>query len=206
MKNGKLYSIFSRHSGSFIYEPIAPVENNPLATIRHLCNIDDRIFYFVDDGVPLPLSPDDEFAEVTSEQDFAKLRLALSNVVGGLDYLPTELDKLRITQKDLVRDAYETYAVQPVTTPHGVFDGGFDSAIKLDAAMRLNQAAGLDSVNFFDSENSKHELDFDQALLVTIIVAGSFQKALAHKQKLFKDIEDCNNEHDMRTIVWSEPI
>lgn len=81
-----------------------------------------------------------------------------------------------------VRTAYELDAGADVTVGAIVYQGGFDSAIKLDAAKRLAKAAGAVDVTFFDSTNNPQLLLLADAQLVMLSVAAAFQTALARKQ------------------------
>lgn len=80
--------------------------------------------------------------------------------------------------------------------------GGFDSAIKFDAAMRLSEASGQSSVVFFDINNIGHNLTFQQALQVTIQVAGVYQFKLAKRNSIFKLIDSATSESEINNITW----
>jgi len=88
-----------------------------------------------------------------------------------------------------VRTAYELDAGADVTVGTIVYQGGFDSAIKLDAAKRLAEAAGLLDVTFFDSTNNPQVLLLADAQLVILSVAAAFQTALARKQAAMVKID-----------------
>ncbi len=80
--------------------------------------------------------------------------------------------------------------------------GGFDSAIKLDAAMRLSQASGQTSVVFFDTNNVAHTLTFQQALQVILQVAGTYQFKLAKKNSKLNLINSATTASEVGAISW----
>jgi len=88
-----------------------------------------------------------------------------------------------------VRTAYELDAGADVLVGTVTYQGGFDSAIKLDSAKRLAEAAGLTKVTFFDSTNSPQVLLLADAQLVILSVAAAFQTALARKQAAMVKID-----------------
>ena len=101
-----------------------------------------------------------------------------------------------------IKKTYLQAADAPVEALGFIFDGGFESAIKLDAAMRLSQAAGAPGVIFYDASNIGHELGFADALQVCIAVAVAYQTALGKKQSLYTKIETAQTMADLELIVW----
>lgn len=202
--SGKIYSSTLASIGSFVY-PIEPAPtNNPMASIHWLADDADNRYYLVDAGRSLPQSSVDEFKLVTDEQTLNWLKDRV--LAKGLSFnFPEDLARLKEAQKALVRIGFERDYNKVVATEFGDFDGGFESAVKLDAAMRLNQAAGLTTVEFFDAYNSGHELAFSDALIVVVAVAGLYQRLLAQKQMLMKSIDNCNDATMLKSIVWFEP-
>lgn len=83
-----------------------------------------------------------------------------------------------------------------------MYQGGFDSAIKLDAAKRLAEAVGSKTVIFFDESNIARELSIAQAQDVIITVAGNFQTTLAKKQSLLIEIEKATSIEQVNKIIW----
>lgn len=112
------------------------------------------------------------------------------------------LVQARSTQIDAVRTAYASACEAPVQARGTEWNGGFDSAIKLDAAMRLAQAAGAPGVTFFDIANKDHMLDFGQALQVVIAVAADYQSKLARKQALLTAIAQAPTVQDALALKW----
>lgn len=114
------------------------------------------------------------------------------------------LEVLKSEQKNVIKSAYEKAAEADVTDGNSVvWNGGFDSAIKLDAAKRLAETAGATDVVFFDIENIGHTLSMVEATAVVMAVAGAFQTALAQKQNLHKAITDATTVAAVDAAVWA---
>jgi hypothetical protein len=106
-------------------------------------------------------------------------------------------------QRDAIRQAFFSASTQNVTDANGVaWSGGFDSAIKLDAARRLATEAGLTSVSFYDADNIEHVLTLEQAKVVTLTVSADYQTKLAKKQALFKQISEATTKQQLDWVVW----
>jgi hypothetical protein len=102
---------------------------------------------------------------------------------------PLPLDDVKKAKLEALRLAYKSAEVEPVEALDIVWNGGFDSAIKLDAARRLSESAGAPGVEFFDVSNVGHQLSFADALVVCITVASVYQNTLSKKQRLFNEVE-----------------
>ncbi len=87
-------------------------------------------------------------------------------------------------------------------TPVNGYNGGFDSAIKLDAAMRLAETAGQTDVTFFDVLNQPHVLTLAEAKAVVLAVAGTYQVLLAKKQTLFSAISSADTQEQLDGVSW----
>ena len=112
------------------------------------------------------------------------------------------LDEIRSAKKSSIRSAYDAACSQSVDVGSVLYDGGFDSAVKLDAAMRLAQTAGAAQVTFYDSENDPHILDMDAALAVVLAVSSAFSAMMDKKQALFKQIETAEDIDAVLAIAW----
>ncbi len=89
-----------------------------------------------------------------------------------------------------IRVAFESAAKSPVTDANSiVWDGGYDSALKLDAARRLAALAGATTVTFFDNSNTPHNLTMTQAEAVILTVASDYQTKFAKKQTLMGQVD-----------------
>lgn len=115
-----------------------------------------------------------------------------------------KLDSLKDIQRESIRKAYVTAADAPVTDANGnVWHGGWDSAIKLDAAYRLAEKAGLSSVTFYDVDNVGHDLPLVDADSVVQKVASAFQSTLAKKQGYMRDIATATTTGEVEAVIWS---
>ena len=107
----------------------------------------------------------------------------------------------REAKRTSVRASFKEESVKSVTVGNVEYNGGFDSAIKLDAAIRLAESAGLVTVVFYDVYNDGHELSLVDAKEVTTQIAAKYQQSLAKKQTLMKQIETASLE-ELDDINW----
>jgi hypothetical protein len=153
----------------------------------------------------------DDVVEITAAEHMALLdaqglgKRIIADAAGypvAADPAPPTLEGARATQSDAIRQGYEAACETPVTALGVAWNGGFDSAIKLDAAMRLAQAAGAHDVTFFDLANAGHTLGFEDALSVVVAVAADFQLKLARKQALMAAIAGAATVEDVHAVAW----
>ena len=89
-----------------------------------------------------------------------------------------------------IRSAFNTAALLPVTDSNGIaWSGGFDSAMKMDAAKRMAELAGLTEVALFDDANAEHVLNMADAAQVILTVGAVYQTKFAHKQALMVAVD-----------------
>lgn len=119
-----------------------------------------------------------------------------------LEPVPKSLIELKAEKLSEIRTAYSAAVIAPVEALGHTWDGGFESAIKLDAAMRLSQAAGGEGVIFYDVSNIGHALNFADALQVCIAVASAYQRVLSQKQSLFSAVQNAENLPELDLIIW----
>jgi hypothetical protein len=105
-------------------------------------------------------------------------------------------------RSSLVTSAYITASTANITVNSIIYSGGFDSAIKLDAAMRLSQAANQTSVTFYDVSNIGHILTLADALTVVIAVSTAYQVALARKQTALVNINNATTVDQVNLINY----
>lgn len=118
-------------------------------------------------------------------------------------YTDTELlANAKKDKENLIREEYESDCLSPVDVLGVTYNGGFESAIKLDAARRLVEAAGLPTVTFFDIDNNGHNLSLADALQVCIAVGASFQTKLARKQSAFNAIASALTIEEVNQIAY----
>lgn len=144
--------------------------------------------HYLDDDADIDLLPSGSVAITIDEADALRA---------------PEFSEAQEAKRLEIRAAYA--ATGSAVVANGVtWDGGFDSAIKLDAAKRLAEAAGASDVTFFDAANTPHVLDFATAQSVIIAVASDFQVALATKQALMRAINDAQTDSDLNLVEWPQ--
>ena len=82
------------------------------------------------------------------------------------------------------------------------YQGGYDSAIKLDSAKRLSESAGLENVTFYDAENNPHDLTISDANNIVIFIAGKYQTDFAKYQALKVAVKDAKTIEQVELIKW----
>ena len=113
-----------------------------------------------------------------------------------------QLKALKTLKQADVRKAFDSVCLADVSIDGIIWNGGFDSAIKLDAAKRLAESAGLTKVTFFDASKTPHILTIEEAMGVIIGVSVDYQTKLAKKQELMKAIEDATAVEEVELISW----
>lgn len=110
--------------------------------------------------------------------------------------------KLKEDKYNEIRSHYERDSNAPVQALGVTWNGGFDSAIKLDAARRLSDAAGAIMVTYYDVNNVAHEFYLQEALDIVIAVSSAYQTQLGKKQDIFIQIANAKNEDELSLIQW----
>lgn len=113
------------------------------------------------------------------------------------------IDVLKAEKKNQIKNIYEKVISEDVTdSNNNTWNGGFDSAMKLDAAKRLAETISSPTVTFFDSANQAHMLTISEATDVVLAVANVFQVALAQKQNLYDEINDATTIAALDAAEW----
>jgi len=112
------------------------------------------------------------------------------------------LNKVKDTKKEEIRQRFNSESNLPVKAEGKTWNGGYDSAIKLDAARRLAESAGLKEVAFYDIENKACVLSHTSAQKVVTTLAGDYQLKFARKQTLFASISQADTENKVNHISW----
>ena len=148
------------------------------------------------DGACIPLDP--------ANSDYAAYLVWLSkgNTPEPKETLAESITNAKLSKQDQIRSTYDTDCLANVTYNSLFFQGGFDSAIKLDAARRLADAAGLDTVTFYDSTNAPIILSIQEALLVVLTVAANYQTKLAKKQSAMVKVDSATTLNAVNSIAY----
>jgi len=116
------------------------------------------------------------------------------------------LDQIKDAYKTLFRGIYDILSNGNVVVGSGLtavtYQGGFDSAIKLDAAKRLSEVAGLTSVTFFDIYNKPHTLAIPDATTVILSVATAFQSSISRKQTAMVAVDQAVDAAGISAVVY----
>ena len=104
-----------------------------------------------------------------------------------------------------IRTAFDTAAILPVMDGNGVmWSGGFDSALKIDAAKRMAEMAGLTAFSIFDDANIEHVLSLAEADVVILTLGADYQTKFAQKQALMTAVDvlpETATQADLDAIV-----
>ena len=122
--------------------------------------------------------------------------------VGHLTERPVVLEEEKEKKRDEVRMAFFYEHDTPVSDGVIQWHGGFDSALKLDGALRMAQNAGLTEVTFFDVSNTAHTLTVEEANQVIGLVSNKYQTDLAKKHALLNQINNATTLEEVQSIVW----
>jgi len=112
----------------------------------------------------------------------------------------TELEAARADTIKTIKDQFEVTANAPVDVSGVLYDGGYDSALKLDAARRLAEKVGNTTVTFYDASNVAHELSLADADTVIIAIASAYQAALADKQTKLTQAQQATTLAELPTV------
>lgn len=114
------------------------------------------------------------------------------------------LSDSKAVKRDEIHAAFAIAAALPVTDINSiVWSGGFDSAIKMDAAKRMAELAALTSVALFDADNVQHDLTIAEAEAVILVVGADYQTKFATKQALMVAVEAATTEAGLDAVVVS---
>ncbi len=112
-----------------------------------------------------------------------------------------ELADLRIAAAAVVRDAFNQAITQPVPANGTEWNGGMDSALAIDGAVRLAEQMDQTSIDLFDAANQTYSVDTATGTTIAAAVAADYQQKLAQKQQLLRDIAKANADQ-LPALVW----
>lgn len=123
-----------------------------------------------------------------------------------LDYEPDfDLSAAKNAKHNDIRTAFNAAAVLPITDANSnVWSGGFDSALKIDAAKRMAEMAGATTVSLFDDANVEHVLSIAEADVVILTLGAHYQTKFAQKQALMTAVDaldETATQADLDAIV-----
>lgn len=119
--------------------------------------------------------------------------------------IPFILANAQEVKRGDIRTAFNTAELLPVTdTNSTTWSGGFNSALKMDAAKRMAQLAGFTQLSLFDLANVEHVLTVEAAEVVVLTVGADYQTKFAQKQALMVAVDALPNtatQADIDAIV-----
>jgi len=100
-----------------------------------------------------------------------------------------------------IRNEFNTSQEAPVVVNTISYSGGFDSAIKLDAAKRLVEALGATEVTFYDVSNVGHILSLVDAQNVITAIAMDYQTKFGIKQARMVAVENATTIQEVEVVA-----
>ena len=118
--------------------------------------------------------------------------------------LPTaiKLEHIKVAKRNEIRAAFFTDTTTPVVVDTVSYHSGIESAYRLDAALRLNEKAGLTEVSFTGIDNEAHVLTVAQANAVILAVGQDYQIKFMKKQLKMVAIKNAADEKAINLITY----
>ena len=116
-----------------------------------------------------------------------------------IDY---ELEAARKARKKELGFWLEDVNEHTVTVNGVDFHAGYDSGMRLDAARRLAELAGLTEVTFTDRGNAPHTYTLAEASYIVLMVASDYQTKFQQKQAWSIEVKDATTIAELPVIVW----
>jgi len=111
------------------------------------------------------------------------------------------LDKAKEDKRNQIRAEFEVVSNLPVNVNGVDYVGGFESAIKLDAAKRMVEQAGATEVVFFDISNDPHVLSPADATTVVLSVGADYQIKFGIKQARMVAVENATTIQEVEVVA-----
>lgn len=144
------------------------------------------------------------YTELLTTGKYAPKYIKLDNDVYIADISKIEIDNLYIAREDKkeeLANAFNVESIKQVKVNEVFYNGGYDSALKLDSAKRMSELAGLDKASFFDIENKEQVLSLANATTVILTIGAKYQQDFGKYQSLKTQIEISTLE-ELESIVW----
>lgn len=131
------------------------------------------------------------FINIDQERQEEKER----NEIETKELLRYENSFLLESKKATLRTQFEEACLEPVTLPDGsVWNGGINSALAIDGAVRMAETAGLSSISLYDKSNKEHAVDIATGKNIAAAVGAAYQIKFALKQTLLNQLESIDLE------------
>ena len=154
---------------------------------------DELSGYIVDDGIYVPIDESNSYYQAVKKyiED------------GGVVEPAYSLDDVKNIKKNEIKSAFLKASVEPITVNDVTWNGGYESATKINGAIQLAQALGQETVILYDIENKPHEMSLADAQNVVIEIGKKYQADLAKKQSLYAEIEEATTIDELKAINWN---
>lgn len=113
-----------------------------------------------------------------------------------------KLDSAKLDKKTHMIVKFNEVSVEPVIVNSITYNGGFDSALKLDGAKRLAELAKLTEVVFFDTSNQPHTLTIAEANFVILSISVKYQTDFAKVQGKKVLIDSKTKVSTVKAVSW----
>jgi len=145
--------------------------------------------------------PKPDALELSQNPQTKKYDIATQTVINYIP--PFVLVDAQNKKRVEIRTAFNNASTSNVTDNNGVdWDGGFESAIKLDAAKRLAETAQQTTVTLYDNSNTPHNLSIADTTGVVLLVANAYQIELAKRNDLYSQIDAASTQSELDLIAW----
>lgn len=104
------------------------------------------------------------------------------------------------SKKTQIRNEFNASQELSVTVNGVDYSGGFDSAIKLDAAKRLVEVLGAIEVTFYDVRNVGNVLSLAEAQYVVATIAMDYQTKFGIKQVRMVAVENATTIQEVEVV------
>jgi hypothetical protein len=116
--------------------------------------------------------------------------------------LAEDLSVAKNKKREEIKQAFATEELQPVESLTIQWNGGYDSALKMDGAKRMAEMMTLNSVEFYDVNNIGHDLSIPDAETVITGVGVVYQVLFQKKQSLYQQIDSVTTVGELDGIYW----
>jgi len=138
----------------------------------------------------------------TIAYDIDKKEVTLNESLISDEIKRLELKKAKVDKKQELINMFKVESEKPVLVSSINYNGGFDSALKLDGAKRLAELAGLNSVVFFDISDEPHTLTIPEANNVILAVSAKYQIDFTKLQEKKVLVESKIKVSTVKAVSW----
>ena len=112
------------------------------------------------------------------------------------------LNELKEQKKSTIKNKFNEVENEPVTINSIEWNGGYESAQKLDGAKRMAELLGQTSVTFYDLANVGHTLTIAESEVVITTIGIDYQTKFANKQAKVVAVDNATTLEELDAITW----